>query len=54
MKAQDLVLNKIENIVAKGERGNCEQFFLLPKCFQKSPAAGASESVCMWERNKEG
>ena len=38
-------MNKVENIVAKGETACYEQFLLLPQCFQKSSAAEASESV---------
>ena len=41
-------LNKIENIVAKGEIAHHEQCLLLPQCFQMSPAAEASESIHMW------
>ena len=44
------LLKKIENIVAKGEIGNFEQFLLLTQCFQKSSAAEASETIYMWER----
>ena len=38
--------------MAKGEIAHHEQFHLWPQCFQKSSAAEASESVCMWERVK--
>ena len=44
------LLTKIENIVAKGEIARFEQLLFLSKCFQKSSAAGTSESVYMWER----
>ena len=43
------VLNKDENIVAKGEIAHHEQFHLLPQCFQKPSAVEASESFCMWD-----
>ena len=31
---------------------NYERFLLLKRCFQKSSAAEASESVCLWEKVK--
>ena len=43
MKEQSL--NKIENIVAKEEIAQNEQFLRLPQCFQKSSAAEAPERV---------
>ena len=39
--------------MAKGEIAHHEQFHLRPQCFQKSFAAKASESVCIWERVKK-
>ena len=42
-------MNKFENILANGEIAHYEQFLLLPQCLQKSSAAEASESVCIWE-----
>ena len=47
MKEQ--ILNKVEIIVAKEEIAHHEQFICLSQCFQKSSAAEAPESVCMWE-----
>ena len=47
MKEQ--LLNKLENIVAKGNIVHYEQFLNMSQCFKKSSAAEASESVCMWE-----
>ena len=47
MKEQ--LLNKVENIVAKGKIAYYEQYLLLPQCFQKLSAAKqstAKESVC--------
>ena len=44
---------RVENIGAKREIANYEQFLLLPQCFQKSSAAEVSESVYMWERVKQ-
>ena len=46
------VLNKVENIVAKGEIAHHEHFHLWPQCFQKSFAAILSKCVCKWERVK--
>ena len=40
-----LLLNRVENIVAKGEIARFEQFLLLPKCFQKLSAEDASKCV---------
>ena len=46
-------LNRVENIMAKGEIAHYEQFLLLPQhYFQKLSAAEASESVCMRERDE--
>ena len=47
---KELSLNRVKNIVAKGEIAQYEKFLLLLQCFQKSSAAEASESVCMRER----
>ena len=30
----------VENILGKGENAGCQDFLLLPKCFQKPPSAG--------------
>ena len=38
------MLNKVENIVAKGEIAHHEQFHLWWQCFQKSSAASASNA----------
>ena len=46
-------MNKVENIVAKGEIARFEQFLLLTQCFQMSSAAEASESVYMREKAKK-
>ena len=46
------MLNKVENIVAKGEIPHHEQFHLCPQCFQKSSAAISSKCICRWERFK--
>ena len=47
------MLNKVENIVAKGEIADHEQFHLWPQCFQNSFAANASKCVCMWKWLKQ-
>ena len=41
------LLNKVKNIVAKGEIARFEQFLILSKCFQKSSAASASKCT-LW------
>ena len=40
-------MNTVENIEAKGEIAQKEQFLPLPKCFQKSSAAEASEKTAV-------
>ena len=50
MKAKSF--KRLENIVTNGDIARLEQFLLLPRCFQKSSAAEASENVYMWERVK--
>ena len=40
------LMNRDENIVAKGEIARYEQFLLSPQCFQRSSAAEPSESFC--------
>ena len=42
------LLDKLENIVAKGEIAHDEQFHFWPQCFQKLSAAIASKYVCRW------
>ena len=44
-----LPLQKVENIVAKGEIAHYEQFLILPQCFQMSSASEASEGVLSWK-----
>ena len=39
----------VEIFLAKGEIAHYEQFLLLTQCFQKSSAAEASGSICMWK-----
>ena len=43
-------LNRVENMVTKGEIANYEQFLLLSQGFQKTLAEEASESIYMRER----
>ena len=43
------VLNRVENIVGKGEIARYEQFLLFPQCFQKACFPGASKGVIVWE-----
>ena len=53
VSGEEQLSNEVENIVASGEIARFEQFFLLQQYFQKSSAAEASESICMWERINE-
>ena len=46
------LLNKVENIVAKGEIAHQQQFHLWPQYLQKSSAAIASKCVCRWKSAK--
>ena len=41
----EVVITKLEKIVTKGDISRYEHFLLLPQCFQRPFAAGASESV---------
>ena len=43
-------MDRVENIVAKGEIAHYNQIRILPQCFQKMSAAEASKGLCMWER----
>ena len=47
LRMKEQLLNKVENIVTKGDIAHFEQFLLLSQYFQKSSAAEASESICM-------
>ena len=49
---RDLLLNRVEHIVAKVEIARFEQFLLLPQCFQKSTVGDASKCVYTLERVK--
>ena len=49
-----ILLNRVENILAKGEIALIlSNFFFCHNVFGKSSAAEASESVFMWERVKK-
>ena len=43
-------MNRVENIVEKGEIAHDKQFLILSQCFQKLSSAEAPESVYMRER----
>ena len=43
----------VENIMGKGEIARCEQFLLLPQCFQKLSVVDASKRVSMKKRVKK-
>ena len=40
-----IALDKIENIVGKGENAGCQRFLLFPQCFQK---LSFSASLKVW------
>ena len=44
------ILDKVQNIVAKGEITVYEQVLLLPQSFQHTSSADASKCVCKLER----
>ena len=45
-------MNRVENILTKGEIAHFEQFLILSHCFQKPSAAEALASICMRESVK--
>ena len=45
-------MNRLENILIKGEISNPQQFLILPQCFQNLSAADMSKGVCWLERVK--
>ena len=45
-----LSLTKVENVVAKGEIAQYEQFRLLATMFSRVVCCKGSESIFMWER----
>ena len=47
----EYILNKVENMMAKGEIACIEQFLLLTQCFQKSYAADELE---IWNASTSG
>ena len=47
-----LLLNRLENMVTKGEIARLSNFFFCRHVFKKPSAAEASESVYVWERVK--
>ena len=40
IKMAKIYSKRVENTVGKGEIAHCEQFLLLPLCFQKTCTAG--------------
>ena len=48
------MLNKIENVVAKGEIAHHEQFHLWPQCFQKSFIFGLTNLSGLVDASKSG
>ena len=49
---KELLLNEVQNIVAKEEISHDELFLLLLQCFHMPSAAEAIESICLWESVK--
>ena len=47
------MLEKVKNIVAKGDIAYYQQYLLLSQCFQKLSATYLSKCVCKWDRAKE-
>ena len=45
-----IVLNRVDNKVAKGEIAHDEQYLLLSQCFQKMSAPGLSKKINMCEK----
>ena len=44
------VLDRVENIVGKGENAGYQHFLLFPGCFQKASFSGSLKVVIVWER----
>ena len=38
------VIDRVENIVGKGENAGCQHFLLFPQCFQKASFLGVVKS----------
>ena len=43
------VLDRVENIVGKGENAGYHHFLLFPQCFQKASFPDGSKGVIVWE-----
>ena len=41
-------VDKVENIVGKGENAGYQHFLLFPQCFQKTSLSGSLEVVIVW------
>ena len=48
VKIMKLLLNRVENIVGKGENAGYQHFLLFPQCFQK-PSSGSLKVGIVWE-----
>ena len=42
------LLDRVENIVGKGENAGYQHFLLFPKCFQKASDTGLLKVVIVW------
>ena len=43
-----LLFNRLENIVEKGENAGYQHFLLFPECFQKAFSSSASKVIIAW------
>ena len=50
---KEKLLNKVWNIIAKGEMAEYEQFLFLPQCLQESYAAELPKSIYRLEMVKQ-
>ena len=46
------VLDRVENVVVKGENASDQHFLLLPQCFQKSSVSGSFKLRIVYLGNK--
>ena len=44
----NFVLDRVENIVEKGENADFQQFLLFPKCFQEHSLSGSLKVGIVW------
>ena len=44
----EFVLERIENIIGKGENASNQHFLLFPQCFQRTPSLGSLKFGVVW------